>query len=278
MSDERRTTDDDGLSGAYSLDALSAEEKERFERALASSDELRAESAGFADTAALLGSLDSVAPPPSLKADIFAKIQGLPQLAPLTDDTSDASSESAPVDAPVAESAPIAEPASGATRTPGRAESEAQRRWFRSPGALLGLAAASVAAIAGSIVGVNWPGPTGWGAQHELTSIQAAADATTFTSEVAGGGEVTVLWSADLGRAAVMVEGMPQPADGQTYELWFIDDSGAVPAGTFEPGDDGSTWRVLEGENSGSPAIGVTVEPEGGSPAPTTDPIVVVQT
>ncbi|MCI2957936.1 anti-sigma factor [Agromyces atrinae] len=270
MNDVRRNDGDDGLSGAYSLDALSAEEKERFELALASSDELRAEAAGFADTAALVGGLDAVTPPPSLKADIFAKIQGLPQLAPQGDDASSVSSESAPVLEPVAEPR--------APRAPGRAESEAKRRWFRSPGAVLGLAAASVAAIAGSIVGVNWPGPTGWGAQHELTSIQAAADATTFTSEVAGGGEVTVLWSAELGRAAVMVEGMPQPADGQTYELWFIDDSGAVPAGTFEPGDDGSTWRVLEGENSGSPAIGVTVEPEGGSPAPTTDPIVVVQT
>ena len=71
---------------------------------------------------------------------------------------------------------------------------------------------------------------------------------------------------------------MPALAEDQTYELWYIDSETAVPAGTFTVGDDGTTWRVLEGDMTAGASVGVTVEPAGGSPQPTTQPVVVVPT
>ncbi|MET1017202.1 MAG: anti-sigma factor [Leifsonia flava] len=302
--DQRPVGDEHALSGSYALDAVDAEERARYERALLDSEQLREEAAGFADTAALLGSnVTPVTPPPALKASIMAQLSGLPQLpadtaggAHAADAEVDALPSTAPAPAPdaatpVAAPSPAAVPSApgaplGAPASPsapavppvGRAEAAAQRRWFSRPGAFIGAAAAAVVLIAAVVVGVNWPGPNGWGAQRDLASISAASDAQQATGEVAGGGTVTLTWSEELGRSAVMVDGMPALDSDQTYELWYIDSETAVPAGTFTVGDDGTTWRVLEGDMTAGAAVGVTVEPAGGSPQPTTQPVVVVPT
>ena len=50
-----------------------------------------------------------------------------------------------------------------------------------------------------------------------------------------------------------------------------------APAGTFDVAG-GETWRVLEGSFTPGTVVGITVEPAGGSPQPTTDPIVAIET
>ncbi|MEP6482127.1 MAG: anti-sigma factor, partial [Rhodoglobus sp.] len=82
--------------------------------------------------------------------------------------------------------------------------------------------------------------------------------------------------STGLRSAALIVDGLAElPAD-KVYELWYIDGSGARGAGTFTVGSAGSTWRVLDGTMRAGDTVGVTVEPAGGSKAPTTDPIVKI--
>jgi anti-sigma-K factor RskA len=54
-----------------------------------------------------------------------------------------------------------------------------------------------------------------------------------------------------------------------TYQLWLIDESGPVPAGTFVPDSDGTAAVLLEGKAAPGQVVGITVEPSGGSPAPT---------
>ena len=44
-----------------------------------------------------------------------------------------------------------------------------------------------------------------------------------------------------------------------------------IPAGLMPPGEDNQV--VLEGDAAAATAVGITVEPEGGSPEPTSDPI-----
>ena len=44
-----------------------------------------------------------------------------------------------------------------------------------------------------------------------------------------------------------------------------------VPAGLMPPGEDNQ--MVLEGDATTATAVGITVEPEGGSDQPTTEPI-----
>lgn len=248
-----------GLAAAYALDALEADERAAFERALAESPELRDEVGAYAESAAhLADQVEPSAPPPSLRERLMAQVETTPQVAP------DAAG-SAPAD--VASAPPGVAPA----------ETAARRRWFQRPGAIIAAAAAAVVLVAGVVIGVGWPGPNGWGAQRELAAIAAAPDARSQTLEVEGGGEITLVSSAERGRSAVVAEGLPELDADQTYELWYIDDAGAAPAGTFDVRGD-ETWRILEGEFTPGVVVGVTVEPAGGSPQPTTEPIVAIAT
>ncbi|WP_082571389.1 anti-sigma factor [Agromyces sp. Root1464] len=263
---------------AYALDAVDADERAAVERALADDADLRGDADGFAETAALLAGMAApVEPPPALKSRLMAQLDGLPQQLP--DASAPTVQEPTPV-VPAAASA-IPDPATvappQAPREPGPVEQAARRRWFQRPGAIIAAAAASVVLIAGAIIGIGWAGPNGWGAQREMAAIAEAPDVESSTHEIEGGGAVTLYWSAEQGRSGVVVEGLPDVGDTSTYELWYIDDAGAQSAGTFDVAD-GETWRVLDGDFAPGVAVGVTVEPAGGSAQPTTEPIVVIPT
>lgn len=288
-----------GLAAAYALDALDIEERAAFEHALAESPELRDEIGAYAESAAHLAEqVEPTAPPPSLRDRLMARIDATPQIAPdaaapvpaaevpgspaLAPATVPASpapptpAAASPAASPAAE-APTSPGPAAETPRPGAAETAARRRWFQRPGAIIAAAAAAVVLIAGVVVGVGWPGPNGWGAQREMAQIAAAPDAQSQTHEVEGGGEITLVSSAEQARSAVVVEGLPELGADQTYELWYIDDAGAAPAGTFDVRGE-ETWRILDGEFSPGVVVGVTVEPAGGSPQPTTEPIVAIPT
>jgi anti-sigma-K factor RskA len=272
-----------GLAAAHALHAVDDDERAAYERALAESPELRDEADRYAETAAQLAALaEPVEPPPALRQRLMSRLDELPQ------QVTDAPAPARPVDSPppaptpppVAATPsvePTSSPAPAAEPAPGPAERAARRRWFERPAALMAGAAAAILLIAGTIVGVNWAGPNGWGAQREMAAIASAPDVQSTTQQVADGGEVTLYWSVDEGRSAVVVEGLPDVGADSTYELWYIDDSGAASAGTFDVTGD-ETWRVLDGQLAPGIAVGVTVEPAGGSPQPTTEPIVVIET
>lgn len=287
--------DPEELLAAYALDAVTDAEREIVERHLAASPEARAEVEAYREAAVgLADEAPAIAPPPSLRASILDRLDDAPQVAPSTDAAAHdatARAASAPVEsmlpAPATPLAPVA-PASAAPPAEamapvggGPADRAARRRWFQRPGVILASAAAAVLLIAGAVVGVNWTGPAGWGAQRDVQAIAAADDAQTATVAVAGGGEVTLVWSEQLGRSAIRAEGLPGVAADETYELWYIDASGdelaATPAGLFEP-DDGSAYVVLDGAFEPGLLVGITVEPAGGSDAPTSDPIVAIET
>ncbi|MCS5718315.1 anti-sigma factor [Herbiconiux sp. CPCC 205763] len=278
---DRRDDDDPRLStGAYSLDALTRDEAEAFERATDASDSLREETDGLVETAGLLGlAATPVAPSERLKTDLMAKLATTPQLDREIPATSipDAST---PAETPVAD----ARHASTTTRAESRASSRARTRWFNRPATLVaGIAAAAALFIGGGVVGTAISGGFGDSVITDvsaagLAEITAAADSQRSTVPVAGGGTATVVWSNELGRSAVVVDGLATLPDGKVYEAWYIDAAGAAPAGTFEASGDGTSWHVLAGALSPGDTVGVTVEPAGGSSAPTTDPIIVAPT
>jgi hypothetical protein len=73
--------------------------------------------------------------------------------------------------------------------------------------------------------------------------------------------------------SATSLEGMPS---GKVYQLWFIMDGKPVPSLTFTPGADGrATLENIPMPAGAIAATAITVEPTGGSPAPTTTPIFV---
>lgn len=76
----------------------------------------------------------------------------------------------------------------------------------------------------------------------------------------------------------LIASNLPQSQAGKAYEMWVIPNGGKgtpIPAGVFQPGSDGTAMHIQRGpvDVSAPPVIAVTVEPEGGSPAPTSTPL-----
>ncbi len=74
--------------------------------------------------------------------------------------------------------------------------------------------------------------------------------------------------------AVLTIKGLPPLTQGKVYQVWFI--NGSIPAGAalFTPEADGSWRGVVSGDVTRAQAIAISVEPAGGSPAPTGDIVV----
>jgi anti-sigma-K factor RskA len=77
-------------------------------------------------------------------------------------------------------------------------------------------------------------------------------------------------------RTVLVVEDMPPVPEGKTYQIWVIEDDVPKPSGLFEPNQD-SVAAVVEHPVEGGDIIAVTVEPDGGSPKPTSDPMLAAE-
>ena len=76
---------------------------------------------------------------------------------------------------------------------------------------------------------------------------------------------------------ALIAKYLPAAQAGKTYEMWVIPKGGAPrPAGLFQS-QGGTAMHILSGpvDMASVGAIAVTLEPEAGSSAPTTTPIIV---
>lgn len=250
------------LSGAYAVDALDGAERAAFESHLLGCADCRAEVAELTAAGHSLAALTQASPPPSLRASVLSGISHVRPLPPLPEDAA------APVPDAVTyvASGPVAAEASDAVVVPLRRRSRAST-W------LAGAAAAAVIAV-GGLVWSPWSDDSG--TLSPVDQVVAAADAVRVSSSK-GELNAEVAYSRQLGRAAITVAGLPPAPGGKTYQLWFVGSDGvARSAGLLTPDADRRGSMVLEGDPSAAAAVGMTVEPAGGSTAPTTDPLVVL--
>ncbi len=131
---------------------------------------------------------------------------------------------------------------------------------------LLVAAAAAVAIGTGLTVTQPWSDDT----VDTVAQVIAAADVDKASAEV-GDGTLTVYRSESIGKAVLVSDDLPAAAEGRVYELWLQVDGAMVPAGLLD--GSGDSKLLLAGDASRATAAGVTVEPDGGSPQPTTTPI-----
>ena len=99
------------------------------------------------------------------------------------------------------------------------------------------------------------------------------ADGTTPIGEMVA--------SPDGSQAVLRMTRVPALQSDRTFQLWLIDDSGAHSGGLFPFTQSDSTYYVivpLAKNVLDYQAFGVSVEPTGGSPTPSTTPIVVIST
>ena len=232
------------LSGAYAVDALDDEERTQFERHLEVCPECRAEVQSFAETAALVAETSSETPPPSLRDSVLSGIRSIRPLPPET------AADPAPADA-----APVA----GTVHT-------LRRRTFPL------LVAASVALILLAVGGgLVYHANHGGSSTNLADQIMNAPDAVRVTEPVPGGGQLTIVRSASLKRAVMVGSDVPPPKAGTTYQMWLQQrGQGMVSAGLLP---DAEQPTVLTGDAATAQAAAVSVEPESGSPQPTSDPI-----
>jgi anti-sigma-K factor RskA len=232
------------LSGAYAVDALDDEERTQFERHLEVCPECRAEVQSFAETAALVAETSSETPPPSLRDSVLSGIRSIRPLPPET------AADPAPADA-----APVA----GTVHT-------LRRRTFPL------LVAASVALILLAVGGgLVYHANHGGSSTNLADQIMNAPDAVRVTEPVPGGGQLTIVRSASLKRAVMVGSDVPPPKAGTTYQMWLQQPGqGMVSAGLMP---DAEQPTVLTGDAATAQAAAVSVEPESGSPQPTSDPI-----
>ncbi len=110
----------------------------------------------------------------------------------------------------------------------------------------------------------------------ELPTTRLVAISATPESKSTSRG--TALLNMEERRAVVLISAL-SPAVGRDYELWVIrSGSPPVPAGILKPGQDGKILAEVDPTllQAGRPDMfAVTVEPLGGSPAPTTTPFLV---
>ncbi|MCB0045146.1 MAG: anti-sigma factor [Caldilineaceae bacterium] len=305
--EERQRNQSDGWSRAeveamlpaFALRALEADELLAVETYLrgdaamrARADELTASMHGLAY------SVPSVAPPPELSAQILARVGA--QTPPLTAPASAASK----LTRPTAVSATHFRNRSGLGRRIGI--------WWRAnaASAAIGVAAAALLLFTGLYM-VQLQGRIGdledqlSAGVQELAALQAEMvqieEVNALLQEQIRGqnAQLASLTSADLvlalagtedapnagglfsltaDQATLVASNLPPIGEDQTYELWLIPDGGApAPAGLLSAqSGERAIWTITVPLRSGEFAlVGLSIEPAGGSPAPT-GPIVLL--
>lgn len=79
------------------------------------------------------------------------------------------------------------------------------------------------------------------------------------------------------GEGVLSVANLPPLTADQTYQAWLIVDGAPVSAGTFAVDGDGAAHHTISGAQPGAfEAVGVSLEPAGGSDQPTPDQIILL--
>ncbi|MHA7278942.1 anti-sigma factor [Arthrobacter sp. MDT2-2] len=247
----------------YALDAISADERLVLETFL--EDAGPAISATFADrvrtgreTITSAYAVDQIEPP----ADLFERI--VAQLPAVADGDAGPSQPLRP------QSPGSAGPAGPSAEVTGQDEL-AQRRSAKASLSsragrwVVAAAAAAVIAVGGVTIAQNLQQTT---VEQEVLQ---ASDVRTQQLTLAAGGVADLAVSGEKNAAVVTLSGVPAPAEGYVYQMWRIPADGTSPVseGTMS-GEDVAGTKVTElTDISGYTAIAITVEPEGGSAAPT---------
>jgi anti-sigma factor RsiW len=285
-------------AAAYALNSLAAAELAEFEAHLATCEFCQQEIAEFSRTAAELSLLTQAAPPQRLRQNVLAAIQRVPQL-PAEDEAdqrSDVPATPSPRPTPDMRTRPTgprrAMPGSWIPDEPdpGRVDELALRRQRRRNRILSGLVAAMliVAVGLGGVIYTVVQQRQAMVAQH-----QADVDQKTFEEQLLraddvrvvaaptlqGGGRCTFIVSKKLNRALYLGTNMPDPGQGQHYQLWTVTGTRSNNHPDLDnPVPSVRPWRqYFRGDVAAADFLAVSIEPDGSTPAvPTSNKIIVL--
>lgn len=243
------------LAGAYAMDAISSEDRVRFERHLARCAECAQEIASLREATARLATAIAQTPPPDLKERVMAAAATTRQRFPVT----------------------AAVPARSAWVKGARIRT---RAWFHSlawRGRLV-VAAGAVAAVAVLGVAVVFGISNGTMRQQlsqaqassqQVAAVLTARDATMMTGTVRGGGTVTVVMSHSMHALVFTAAGLHALPASRAYELWLIGSAGDRLVGMFPQPSGHMVGPVIASGLRSGDHLALTVEPAGGTSRPT---------
>jgi anti-sigma-K factor RskA len=167
--------------------------------------------------------------------------------------------------APAAVSPAVDDLAAARAKREERQRAGGARRW------IVGVAAAAVIGLGGIGVGAYVS------AQNDpVNQVLQAQDVQKQSAPVPGGGTAMISASSAKDSFVVLMDGVAPAPEGKVYQLWTLpkDGSAPVPQGTMDA-QTLSKPAVVKGLSSAS-SVAITVEPAGGSQAPTSAPVLVV--
>jgi anti-sigma-K factor RskA len=234
------------LSGAYALDAIEAgAERDRFTRHLSRCPSCASEVRGFGEVTTALAFAAAAEAPAGLRDRVLAAVAHTRQLPP-------------------------------EARTHARPRRTGSLPWVPWLSGAIATAAIAVAVFFGVAQSHTQAELNQARAENAAISVLLAQpNATLLTHGVTHGGVATVVLAADRHELAVVTTGLPALPSGQVYQLWLIGKK-ITSAGLLPPARNGQTPAVLATGVAKGDALGLTVEPAGGSAQPTTTPILAL--
>ncbi len=247
MIDHNNNDDIAEMAAAYALNALSPVEASMMEQHLRSCDRCREAVAEMRGVVGLLPySVDLVEPPAHVKTRLMDRIR----------------TESTP--------RPVTAPAAAPIEQPQQARGGFWSTLFGRTFPLAAATAALVLLLGMSAVVVQQ--------RRELGQLREAyalmtAPQTQAATMRAGDIQAKMYAAPNMEKAYLVVEGLPRLPEGRDYQVWLKEGDRFVSAGVFHPNGRGE-WMLEAPETIGNYEwIGITQEPSGGSPGPTTEPI-----
>lgn len=119
--------------------------------------------------------------------------------------------------------------------------------------------------------------------QDELQSLrsQPPADAgprvLEFQAAESGGGGSGELIVLEGQQDVLVTKDMPRIPEGRVYQIWVIEGDEPKPGGLFQPDEEDPVAASMTRSPGAGDVVAITVEPAGGSSAPTSDPIMTTQ-
>ncbi|MBF6217689.1 anti-sigma factor [Nocardia abscessus] len=135
------------------------------------------------------------------------------------------------------------------------------------------IVAAACLVVGGSLVAAQFTGSSS--DPVAASEVPGQPGVRTVNGAFDGGGLLVVDASPELGRAIVVFDGVAPPPAGRVYQVWLVGSEGQ-PRSVGVLSDVPSAERpFVTGFRSGE-VLAVSVEPDGGSAAPSGDPVVGV--
>jgi anti-sigma-K factor RskA len=232
----------DELKDAYALGALPEQERRELEEYLAAHPERQAEIDELGNVASLIAlSPPEQEPPSELRRSIMDVVEAEAQ------------------------------------RPPART-----RSWLAGVRELLSVKNLALAAAALLVIGLFSWNMLLQGQVQDLQGQVASLQESQETRMVALAGtgaarqaQVEVILIKDH-KAVLTAEDMTSVPESKTYQIWVIEGDVPQPSGLFKP-DGGTVAAVVEKPLDEDDVIAITIEPDGGSQQPTTDPMLTAK-